>query len=158
TPSEYRVVAERLGIGSYATDESGAPVSDVVVVVSAGERHWKITRDQLLSFNFDQGGAQTVDVEAERALTSAIVEATTGSATEVCVTTGHGEWDLSASGARGLGGVRQLLDDDNVSLRAIETLGGAAVPEDCEALFVVGPTRPFPSEEVAVIERYLRGG
>ena len=155
--AEYRVLAQRFGIGTL-TSPDGMAASDVAAVVVAGEHNWKITRDDLLSFNYDMGGQGSVDVEAERALTGAIIEATTGEPTQVCVTSGHGEWDLSAGGERGLAGVRDLLDRDNVELRSIQTLGGRAVPSECDAVFVVGPARAFAEDEVASIERYLKGG
>jgi hypothetical protein len=156
--AQYRVLAQRFGIGTL-TGADGVAASDVAAVVAAGERNWKITRDDLLSFNFDEGGGSSVDVEAERALTGAILEATTGRPTQVCVTAGHGEWDLSGGGRRGLAGVRDLLDRDNVELRAIQTLGGRAVPSECDAVYVIGPDHAFAADEVASLEGYLgRGG
>lgn len=156
--AEYRVLAQRFGIATL-TGEDGTAASDVAAVVVAGDRNWKITRDDLLSVNYDQSGASSIDVEAERALTGAIVEATAGRATKVCATSGHGEWDLSSTGQRGLAGVREVLDRDNVEMRSVETLGGRAIPDDCDALFVVSPERAFTDDEVQSIDRYLgRGG
>ncbi|MBC7171269.1 MAG: GldG family protein [Polyangiaceae bacterium] len=156
--AEYRVLAQRFGIATL-TGQDGTAASDVAAIVVAGDRNWKITRDDLLTIGFDEGGARSVDVEAERALTGAIVEATTGRPTNVCATTGHGEWDLSAGGERGLSGVREVLERDNVEMRAVETLGGRAIPETCDALFVVSPERAFSAEEVQSIDSYLaRGG
>jgi ABC-2 type transport system permease protein len=156
--AEYQVLAQRFGIATLR-GEDGTAASDVAAVVVAGDRNWKITRDDLLSVNFDESGASSIDVEAERALTGAIVEATTGRATNVCATSGHGEWDLSASGPRGLAGVREILDRDNVEMRSIETLGGRPIPEDCDAVFVVGPERAFADDEVRSIDAFLaRGG
>ncbi len=157
--AEFRVLAERFGIATLTSPDGAQTASDVAVVVVAGDRNWKITRDDLFSYAVTESGAPQIDVEAERALTGAIVEATTGRPTKVCATTGHGEWDLATSGERGLAGVRETLDRDNVEMRAIETLGGRAIPEDCDAVFVVGPDRAFAAEEVRAIDAYLgRGG
>ena len=73
-PAEYRVLAERLGLG--AVDLGGGQIgSDVAVVLESGDRQWKISRDDLVTFDFEamEEGQQRIDVRSEQALTGGIL-------------------------------------------------------------------------------------
>jgi ABC-type uncharacterized transport system involved in gliding motility auxiliary subunit len=161
-PSEYQTLLQRFGVRA-AKLESGDMVAEVAAVVSSGERHWRITRDDLMAVDYDsmnRGSSKgpKVDVTAERALSGGILQVTQGRPTRVCVTQGHGEWSLQAKGKRSLDALQQELRRDNVELEAIDTLGSSRVPEHCDSVFVVGPVRAFTSEEAKLLGRYVRGG
>jgi ABC-2 type transport system permease protein len=51
-PSEYQLVRERFHLGN-AMLASGAVGSDVAIVLVSAERQWEITRDDLVTFDFD---------------------------------------------------------------------------------------------------------
>lgn len=156
-PGQYREIAERFGLGALVTGQ-GAELSDVAAVVSAGERHWEITRDDLLERSLDPIGEDeaelTVNVESERALTGALVELTTGRPTKICVTRGHGE----LAPTEGLAGFSREMERENLELEAFETRGAAGVPEGCDAVAVIGPAVAFTEPEVALLRDYVRGG
>ena len=159
-PSEFRMHAQRFGINTAMT-EGGQTLADVAAVVARGDTRWTITRDDLRSFDFDslEEGEPRIDVRAEQAFTGAIVQVTSGRPTKVCVTTGHGEWDVSGGSERSLFALKDELARDNVELEPIETIGGRAVPEGCDAVFVIGPARAFGDDEAAQLRAYLdRGG
>jgi ABC-2 type transport system permease protein len=158
-PAEYRVLAERLHLG--AVDLGGVVASDVAVVIEAGDRQWKISRDDLATFDFDaleSEGTQRIDVRSEQALTGGILEVTSGRRTKVCVTQGHGEWTLGEGAQRDLGGLRDEMRRENLEIETFETRGASRVPEDCDALFVVGPTTAFTEPEAELLRAYVHGG
>jgi len=156
--TRYRMLLEQYGVRTAMM--GGQQITDIAAVVAAGEDSWRITRDDILTVDFDPTSDQTphVDVSAERAFTGAIIEATTGEPTEICVTEGHGEWTLEPSESRSLAPLREELRRDNVEMRTIRTLGMRESPEDCNVIFVVGPRTVFGDEEAAMLQEYLRAG
>lgn len=159
-PSEFRMLAQRFGV-STAMTEAGEALADVAAVVARGDdRTWTITRDDLVGLDFGSfdEGEPRVDVKAEQALTGAIVQVTSGRATKVCASTGHGEWDLSGTSERSLFALSDELRRDNVEMEVVETVGGRDIPDFCDALFVIGPSRAFSREEAAKLLAYLDAG
>ncbi len=159
-PSEFRVLAQRFGI-STAMIEGGGTLADVAAVVTRGERKWTITRDDLRSLDFGSLDSDDpkIDVNAEQAFTGAIVQVTSGEPTKVCASTGHGEWSIEGGSERSLYALQDELRRDNVEMESVETFGTRPVPDDCDALFVIGPLRSFGEDEARQLLAYLdRGG
>ncbi len=160
-PSEFQVLAQRFGINA-GTTESGETMADVAAVVVSGDEKWTITRDDMIGLDFgsleDEEGGPKVDVKAEQAITGAIVQVTAGESTKVCAATGHGEWSKDGTGDRSLFSLADELRRDNIEVEPVELLGAVEVPEDCDALFIVGPARPYGPEEAAAVDHYLENG
>lgn len=159
-PAEYELVRERFHLGN-AMLADGSVGADVAVVITSGHRQWEITRDDLVSFDFDayaEEGETRVDVRSEQALTAGIMEVTSGRDTKVCVTTGHGEWSIDGETDRDLSGLRDEMRRENLELEIIETRGRDAIPEDCDAVLVVGPEAAFTSDEAAMLRDHVRHG
>jgi ABC-2 type transport system permease protein len=159
-PSEFRQLMSRFGLRA-AQLETGEVVADLAGMVAAGDKHWRITRNDLLSLDFDSfdtGRTPQVDVKAERALTGAILQVTQGRPTKVCLTRGHGEWSLEGGGERSLWALEEELKRNNVEMEAVDTLGTSQVPEGCDALFVIGPLRAFGEKEAELLKRHVQGG
>ncbi len=159
-PSEYQMIAERFGL-ARAMLADGSEAADVALVIVNGDRQWKITRDDLVSIDFDptgSDGSARVDVRSEQAISGGLVEVTSGRATHVCITTGHGEWTLDHGGERDLGGLRDEMRRENLDIESIETRGRTTLPETCDATFVIGPVAAFTEEEATLLRRYVEGG
>ncbi|MCA9531626.1 MAG: GldG family protein [Myxococcales bacterium] len=157
-PGQYQTLAARFNVHTISTPD--APKADVAAVVAAGDRSWKITRGDLLKLDFttlDDRDGPKVDVQAEGALTGAIIHVTSGHKPVVCVTRGHGEWSLDG-GQRGLGGIVDTLERDNVEVRSIELRGQDPIDPSCNAVFVLGPQRVFSPAEADLLDRYARDG
>ncbi|MGB8330757.1 MAG: GldG family protein [Polyangiales bacterium] len=156
--ARYQVLADKFGIDSWLAGD--VTLSQVPVVVTSGDRKWKVERHQLIVEDFDSFedvDGHKLDLQSERALTGAILEVTTGEPTKICVTTGHGEWEVGAYGERSLDAVARELEWEKIGVEPIE-IRGDEVPESCDAVFVISPQRPFSEEEVAIVDRYLTSG
>ncbi len=159
SPSEYQVLAERYHLGQRVGGDGLE--SDVAVLMAAGARNWKITRDDLVTFDFDafaEEGRTEIDVRSEQALTGGILEVVSERRTRVCLTAGHGEWTLDRGGERDLGALRDELRRENLELETWETRGATSVAEGCDAVFVVGPRVAFTEAEADLLEAYVRAG
>lgn len=107
------------------------------------------------------GRRKVVYPAGEGLLVRAITSVTDPRPRLVCVSTGHGEREITTE--------RRKEDDEPASLGELfERLGYGwqevvlaqerAVPQDCRLLFVHGPTRDFGETEVAAVERFLTEG
>ncbi len=161
-PGGYQELVRRfhLGRAERATREGVVTTSDVAVVVASGDRQWEVSRDDLVSHSFEsEGGEDTIrlNVEAEQAVTGAIVQVTSGRSTTVCFTTGHGELSIG-DGAEGLSELAAELRRNNLEQETIQTRGIDRVPESCNAVAVVGPELTFADAELQLLRDYVRGG
>ena len=156
--ARYQVLANQFGIDSWLAGE--VTLSQVPVVVTSGERKWKVERHQLIVEDFDSfedADGHKLDLQSERALTGAILEVTTGEPTKVCLASGHGEWELGAYGERSFDAVARELEWEKIEIEPFE-IRRDEVPKSCNALFVVSPQRELSREEVGVVDRYLTEG
>lgn len=152
-PSETRRLAQRYDIRLQA-DGEGTTLAEVAALVISGERRWKVTRDDLIRVGMGESGDAQVDIQAERAVTGAIVEMVEGRTTQVCATTGHGEWTIGA-GERSLSYLKLELERENTE---VVLLSGGDVPSECDAVFVLGPQRSFLQEDAESLLDYVQSG
>jgi hypothetical protein len=148
------MLAQRFGL-------TGGEDEAVAAVVTSGEKRWNVKRDDMLAWDYGSVGAQEgeqIDVKAEQALTGAIVQVVSGRPTKLCVTRGHGERSLEEGAERSLTGLQDVLKHDNVAWEAIGTLGKTTLPASCDAVYVLGPLRPFSDAEASALGDYLHKG
>jgi ABC-2 type transport system permease protein len=161
-PSEFKLLAQRFGI-LEGTTGAGEVRADVAAVVVLGDKNWHINREDLVGWD-PAGGAdpnephEQLNVKAEQALTGAVVQVTSGRATKVCVTKGHGEWSLEEGDERSLSALKNGLRHDNIEWEAIDTLGQKELPKTCDAVFVLGPERAFSEAEAKLVIDYVQAG
>jgi len=156
--TRYQALADKFGIDSWLAGD--VTLSQVPVVVTSGDRKWKVERHQLIVEDFDSfddADGHKLDLQSERALTGAILEVTTGTPTKVCLASGHGEWETGAYGDRSFDAVAREFEWEKIEVASVE-LRKDDVPESCDALFVVSPQRLFSEDEVAIVDRYLNSG
>ncbi len=157
--ARYQVLADKFGIDSWLAGEM--TLSQVPVVVTSGDRKWKVERHQLIVEDFDSfedADGHKLDLQSERALTGAILEVTTGQSTKICLAQGHGEWELGATGDRSFDAVARELEWEKIDIEPFDFRGGEDVPASCTALFVVSPQRIYSKEEVATVDRFIASG
>jgi hypothetical protein len=145
-----------------ALQEGGQTEAELAILASSGDKRWSVTRDDLVDIDMDSLGGENkqpkVNVKTEQALTGAIVQVTSGRATKVCVSEGHGEWTLEGGGERNLSALKEELKRENITLEALATRGKAQLPKDCDAIFVLGPMKAFAEDESTAFKRYLEAG
>ncbi|MET0343321.1 MAG: GldG family protein [Polyangiales bacterium] len=161
--AKFKLLAEKYGVRA-AMQEGGHTEAELALLAVSGERRWSVTRDDLVDVDFadgpDTGDAKTpkVNVKTEQALSGALVQVTSGRATKVCASEGHGEWSLTDSSERSLAALKEELKRDNVTIEALATRGKSTLPKECDAIFVLGPQKAFSSDEGDALERYLAAG
>ncbi len=141
-------------------DEFDVTAANTVVFI-AGDNKKYVTSDQLAEYDYSQAQyGQPPKLKAfkgEQAFTAAILGVVNPRQPKVCFTTGHGERDLSGTGADGMSQLRDALTKENMTTDTVSLLSGA-VPEGCDTLAIVGPKAPFTDAEKSAISAYLDGG
>ncbi len=167
--AEFERMLEQYPIQGAMTEEGQIVVEQTIIVVAGERRQFINPTDDFVRFDpeaFMSSGGTFNPPAAETALTSAIYGVTEGRARVVCATSGHGEWEVSASGPggprdRSLGHLRDFLEHYEIELRSVSLgMGETADLAECTAVVVAGPRQPFLPEEARQLERFVeeRGG
>ncbi len=162
-PVEFQHLLEQYPVHRTLT-ERGQMYVEQVVIVTAGDNNRFVSPSE----EFVGGGDEPVAFgsqpsfnppKAESAMTSAIYRVVSGRQRIICVTSGHGEWDVQG-GDRSLTELGERLERFEVELRPVAvSLERTPNFDECHAVVVAGPRQPFLPEEAAHLERYvLEGG
>ncbi len=157
--TEYEALAARYNLGEAVLD--GTIGADAAILITAGDRRWTITRDDLVAVDFtmsDDEDRPRIDMRSEQAITGGILEVTMGRRTRICLVEGHGEWTLEGGSDRNLSTFRDEMRRENLEIETFTTRGATEVPTTCDALYIVGPIQPFTREEANVVRAYVRHG
>jgi hypothetical protein len=128
-------------IGDHPQDEERYGVaSSNTVVLERGERF------------------ETVQRPTEGTIYEALYRLRGPDAGLLYVARGAGEGDLEAGGPADYSGLAAALQTEGYRLRGFVTAAANEIPEDADALLVIGPRRPLRPEAVEALQRYLRRG
>lgn len=107
-----------------------------------------------------QSGAQQQIVTnmTEQDVTNAIVRVLKGAKKIVYFVEGDGERSPDDNGRNGYSALKSALESENFTVETLVLAQTPAVPKDCTALIVAGPTHPLLAPEVTAIETYVSGG
>ena len=108
-----------------------------------------ITYDEMSYYYY--GTYQEDSFDAEGQLTSAVNYVVNENTQKIYYTAGHGEQALSDT-------LSDLFTKSNFSSEEINTLVQTEIPEDCDLLFLYGPTTDFTEDEVKILSTYLQNG
>ena len=136
----------------------GRIVTDAVVVVAHGERHWFLGPGDMVEVqNPDDPRAKPKE---EQALTGAIRNVLAGDKVKICFTAGHGELALAEAGPAGLGFLKDLLEKDNYKAVSVDTTEPNAFEpfKECGLVVIAGPRGAFSKDEEARLKTYLLTG
>jgi len=101
----------------------------------------------------------TVAQPTEENLTNAIIKITRTSKKTVCAVEGHGEPDIDdLQSPKGLASLKEALGNENYEVKKILLASMESIPEDCSAVIVAGPAKPFVDSEVKALTTYLDNG
>jgi len=147
-------VRKRFRIETGRTSD-GRVVTDAVIVVSRGERHWFLTTSDL----FEVSAAEDTRAKPreEQAITSAIRNVLAGEKPKLCFTTGHGEAPLKEGGDEGLLYLNDVLEKDNYLTVSVDTTAQDAHEPfaGCSVVIIAAPRAPFSKDETARLKTYL---
>ncbi len=151
-PLKTRQLAEKYGVSAANT-----------VVFSVGDRTKYVTSDQMAEMDYSglQFG-QPPKVKAfkgEEQFTGAILSLVSPRVPKVYFVTGHGEASVGGTGGRdrSLAVLKEALKRENVQAEDTSLLTGK-VPEDADALAIIGPTAAYTEPEIEALGTYLDGG
>ena len=128
-PDKARTRAEQAGVKKYGT-----------LVLNYGQKETKID-----------------DVNEEK-LTNAIIKIVKEKPVTFCVLTGHGEKNFSSNEPDGYEAARKALAGQSYEIKDLNLIQEQKVPESCDALAIVGPTKAFFEPEVKAVQDYLKNG
>jgi hypothetical protein len=138
--------------------EQGHVVTDAIVVVARGDKHWFLTPADMGEIS---GGDDTrVKPKEERALTGAIRNVLGTEKAKLCFTTGHGEMSPTDASERGAGILNDVLEKDNYESVVVDSSGPAAEGafKPCTVVIIAGLRGAFTVEETERLRTYLLEG
>ncbi|HVN88136.1 MAG TPA: Gldg family protein [Candidatus Binatia bacterium] len=101
----------------------------------------------------------TVTQPTEEAITNAIIKVTRTTRKTACFIEGHGEPDTDdVENAHGLAGLKNGLTNENYEIKKVLLATVEAMPDDCSAVIVAGPQKPYTEHEIDALDKYLKKG
>lgn len=94
----------------------------------------------------------------ETGITGAFIRDLKSSTRTVCFVEGSGEHQIDDDSRNGLSQLKDKLAQESYDTQSIDLVTNAAVPSDCTALVVAGPTHDYEQPEVAAIQKYVENG
>lgn len=128
--------------------KDGQPISDYAVVVEHGDEYRVVYLTEMYTINSATMYAESI--MAEQLLTAAIVNVTSGEATNVQVVEGHGE-------VFGADYLKSVLTTDNYNITPIN-LVGEDISDDTDILIMSMVTSDYIAPEIEKIETFLDKG
>lgn len=101
---------------------------------------------------------EIADFASENALGQAMIRLISGESRVVYFLQGHGEIPLEPGGELAFNTVVTVLEEKNYTVNVLNLLTDRKVPEDAEAIIIVGPKKPVSEDEVALLKAYVDGG
>lgn len=105
-------------------------------------------------------GARENKVEdpTEEKLTNALIKLTKDKNQVFCDIVGHGERNLGGTDADGFDVVKKALQAQSYEIKDVNLVQETRVPATCDAIAILGPTKPYFAPEAKAISDYLAGG
>jgi hypothetical protein len=154
SPAEFLAVQQKYQILAGKADD-GRVITDAVIVMAQGERHWFITSEELVHLDEDTGRARPA---LELALSSAIANLKKREKAKLCFTTGQREPTLEDLGPQGLSELRKRLEKANYEPVSVNAGAPRASFDGCVAVVVATPELEFGAEATSRLTEYVRSG
>lgn len=106
-----------------------------------------------------EGRRNRIERIDEQEITSALLKVTREKDRVVYFVVGHGEFDLEEPReAQGAASLKSLLANNRYDVRTLTLATTPKIPDDADAVLVVGPQTNFLEHEVKALEAYLQRG
>ncbi len=119
------------------------------IIFACGDKSKHVQQSEVIERKFP------FKFKGEEIFTSAILNVTQEKQTTVYYVKGHGERDLADFERAGLGNLANSIKRANYNVIPLDLLKKKQVPENCDILFIAGPTKSFSTEETNYIRNYL---
>jgi hypothetical protein len=154
SPAEFLAVQQKYQILAGKA-EDGRIVTDAVIVLGQGDKHWFLTADELVQVDEDSGRARPA---LELALSTALDNLRRADKAKICFTTGHREPTLDDAGPQGLSELRKRLEKSNYEPTSVDASAPQVSYAGCVAVVVPTPEREFGADEARRLADYVNGG
>jgi ABC-type uncharacterized transport system involved in gliding motility auxiliary subunit len=131
------------------------------LILELGGRYAVVEARKMMDYNYwplvEGRPKARVAFRGEQMLSTAIQGLLQPRLPRVAFTTGQGEGDVEQFTMSGYSRIGMAVRRD--AIRSVKLTPGETVPDDCAAVVVLGPTRPFAPSALAALRAYLeRGG
>ncbi|MFC1557236.1 GldG family protein [candidate division KSB1 bacterium] len=101
---------------------------------------------------------QIINGNDEHTLTNALIKVTRGEQKNVYFLTGHGEGDIDDIERTGYSKLKELVEEQNYTVKNLDLGRDQSVPIDCSVLVIIGPTSPLFPAELSAINAFINAG
>lgn len=119
------------------------------IIFTCGDKSKHVPQSEVIEREFP------FKFKGEEVFTSAVLNVTQEKQTTVYFVRGHGERDSGDFERAGLGNLATSIKRANYNIIPLDLLEKKRVPENCDILFIAGPTKSFSTEETNYIRNYL---
>lgn len=117
-----------------------------------------IERDGTIVLMIGDTRREVVSFASERDLASGILRLMNPGERYVYFLTGHGELPIDTPGESSYTLVKRSLESKNYTVESLNLVSAGSVPENADAVVIVGPQRPLNDAEVEALRAYLAQG
>lgn len=156
---QYKDINDKINVEVINTSERpdlatqyGVSSTDQLVAVSSNQRYKVIDSSEM--YTYDSSTYETVDI-TEQKLTNAILDVTIAKKPQVYFLTGHGEEGITSESYMYY--LAQQITNEVNDVSALDLLL-SDMPETCDVLIIVNPTKDFTDLEREKIENYINNG
>lgn len=144
---------------TFAAQYGAQDAASGSLILVSGEQSVVLDASDLYDYDYSDyytTGSYRVTFSGESKITSAIYRLTSGEQKHAYYTTNHGEQALTDT-------LTDALENQNLSLTALDLLSSGSVPEDCDLLIINAPTTDFSAgdglvDEISQLQNYLAAG
>jgi ABC-type uncharacterized transport system. len=119
------------------------------IIFTCGDKSKHVQQSEVIEREFP------FKFKGEEIFTSAVLSVTREKQTNVYFTKGHGERDYADFERAGLGKLASAIKRANYNVLPLDLLQQKRVPENCDILFIAGPTKSFSTQETNYIRDYV---
>jgi hypothetical protein len=154
SPAEFLAVQQKYQIVAGKA-EDGRIITDAVIVVADGDKHWFITSDELVHLDEDSGRSRPA---LEQALSSALDNVRRTEKAKICFTVGHREPTVDDAGPEGLSELKQRLLKNNYEVESLDATAPNVSYASCVAVIVPTPELEFGADDAKRLAGYVQNG
>ncbi len=99
-----------------------------------------------------------VEDMSEEKITNAMIKILKDKSPTLCAITGHGEKSFDSQDAEGYQTVKKSLLEQAYLVKDVNIIQETKIPDSCDAIAVLGPTKSFLEPEAKALREYLNNG